>query len=196
MYKRKNEKARRGIIASFLAGLGALVRGTVWLLLTPVRGMYKGISYLINGRVPAFEDDLMAEAWWRVRRRWRRRNLFNAHLYFFFAVQVMVILSALFYPFVRYGGYEMFVAAWLLLLGFHWLRIRSRNAEDDEMQALFEREYARINHRPQRPVYEEIDEYYGDQQNLRTPRRLADDYENYQDFHDMEPVPAQRKRQQ
>jgi hypothetical protein len=156
-------------------------QAALWCIKTPLRwtGWLLRESWaLIFGRMPEFETAREREIWRRIRRRFRRRNLFITHLFAFALINGGLWVDWLnrFYQWQYYAtsGYFVLTLAWGFLLLFHYIRLRMGEAEDDALEAALEREYAR----GQPIYYEETETFYGD------------DYRHLRDDPDLNHAPA------
>jgi hypothetical protein len=173
--KRKNEEAislNSVTVGDTSQRIGWLVRGIgsliVGILKLPLRFLY----YLFNGRVPKFENTRQEEAFWRVKRRYRRKFFLNLHSTIFALTVLFAILAAAIRWFeVGYATASMTedllwfyfrndliagvlaLAAWFILVSVHAVIVRTAQNEDDELEQVMAREYERTEHEVAQPDY-------------------------------------------
>lgn len=137
-------------------GLRAIGRGTVWVLRRAVTilkwfarllwGFLKLpvrlLRYLWVGHVPEFDSKQQAEAFWRVKRYYRRRRLFYLHL-IIFAVSAVLITgyyvansSRLILPPLQ--NYLIGGGLWVALVWLHHRWLRMADAEDEAIAQVIE----------------------------------------------------------
>jgi hypothetical protein len=174
--KRKNEEAipLNSVTVSdtsqridwLLRGIGSLIVG---ILKLPLRLLY----YLFNGRVPKFENIRQEEAFWRVKRRYRRRRILTLHSTIFLVACLLAIISAVvrtnsfyhsspnlvedlnyFYRTDLLAGVIVF-GVWLFSLSIHAVIVSSAQNEDNELERVMEREYERIESEREPEQYDE-----------------------------------------
>jgi hypothetical protein len=169
--KRKNEES---IPLNSAAGvdtsqrIGWLLRGIWSLIVSVLKLPFRFLYYLFNGRVPKFENTREEEAFWRVKRRYRRKFFLNLHSTIFALTVLFAILAAAIRWFeVGYATATMTenllwsyfrndliagilaLAAWFILVSVHAVLIRTAQSEDDELERVMTREYERTEHEVQ-----------------------------------------------
>ena len=150
-----------------------LWQATIWSAKAPFRflgWLLHGLNILINGRMPEFETAREREIYRRIKRRFRRRNRLYTHLFAFVMGNGVIWIEWLSRPYYwrtssYLSPYAFITLAWVIILSFHYFRLRLADAEDDALEAALEREYER-EARSQPLYYEEIDEYYGEHDHL------------------------------
>ncbi len=118
---------------------------TKWTALAPfraVRGLY---NTFVRG-IPEPDDPFQAIRW-RIKRRFRRRQRFLTHLFAFLGVNFIAVADALMNSFKYQAytgrslmGYGVIMTFWLVLIVFHFMRMRLADAEDHAMQSALERQ--------------------------------------------------------
>jgi hypothetical protein len=127
---------------AFMAGLAWAVM--VWTALLPWR-MLRGLWQWWRGPEPYFENERERDIYRRIRRRFRRRNRFRLHTLIYLLFNGMIWLDWLTLPRFTYAPAWPFFAVligWGAVLLFHYLYVRSAEAEDNALDAALERERA------------------------------------------------------
>ncbi len=141
----------RGSTRALIFTGGLLWTTTVWTLRLPWR-MLRGLWRWWNGPHPYFESERERDIYYRIRRHFRRRRRHRLHVFAY--VLVNISLWAQFasrpYPLMFYPeralwsqpvwGHIVFTAAWSVILLFHYLHLRSAEAEDQAIEEALERE--------------------------------------------------------
>jgi hypothetical protein len=173
--KRKNEET---IPLNSVTGvdtsqrIGWLLQG-IWSLIVGILKLpFRLLYYVFNGRIPKFENTREEEAFWRVKRRYRRKFFLNLHSTIFALTVLFAILAAAIRWFeVGYATATMTenllwtyfrndlianvlaLAAWFILVSVHAVIVRTAQSEDDELEGVMAREYARTEHEAAQPNY-------------------------------------------
>jgi hypothetical protein len=163
--KRKNEET---ISLNSVAGVNTSQRigwllQAIWSVIAGILKLpFRLLYYVFNGRVPKFENTREEEAFWRVKRRYRRKFFLNLHSTIFALTVLFAILAAAIRWFeVGYATASMTenllwfyfrndliagvlaLAAWFILVSVHAVIVRTAQNEDDELEGVMAREYAR-----------------------------------------------------
>jgi hypothetical protein len=163
--KRKNEES---IPLNSVTGvdtsqrIGWLLQG-IWSLIVGILKLpFRLLYYVFNGRIPKFENIRQEEAFWRVKRRYRRKFFLNLHSTIFALTVLFAILAAAIRWFdVGYATATMTenllwtyfrndliagvlaLAAWFILVSVHAVIVRTAQSEDDELEGVMAQEYER-----------------------------------------------------
>ncbi len=144
-----------------------------WQALTwTVSGIWALLRYVLVGHVPEFETAQEEFAFWRIKRKYRRRRLLMVHAVAFAVglignVAVWLNISQVYarngldMPGIITQQHLLFALGWLMLLGLHAAWVRMGNAEDDDLQQTLETSRQKAKRR----VYEET---------YHVPERLVD----------------------
>jgi hypothetical protein len=123
-------------------------RPVLWLLTIPWRLIY----YIINGRIPTFENARQEEIFWRIKRQYRRKCFLMLH-------GIVYTLGIVFL--VAFAAHELYLqqftnllpewnavlqtgvvmSLWAIGILLHFLFVRLSNAEDVALGEALEREY-------------------------------------------------------
>lgn len=151
-------------------------RGTKWTAGLAWQGAklpFRFVSWLFGyGSLPTFENVYQREAWLRIKRHYRRHFWRNLHTLGFIGINGILGLQ-LFFQWLQVGraiGYTFFnntlfgtgtfVVLWTLILLAHFALVRSKDKEEEALNASLEqyRGYNPPEKRKQKE-YEEADEY-------------------------------------
>lgn len=157
----------RGVV--FTAALAWAI--TVWIVLLPWR-LLGGLWRWWRGPEPYFESERERDIYLRIRRRFRRRNRFRVHLLGFILFNAFLWSQLLTSLYSDPRPALVLLVTWTIVLLFHYLHLRSGEAEDDALTEALERERA----------------YTDTRDSARYLRLVDDDGEFYED------IPAKRKR--
>jgi hypothetical protein len=154
----------------------------VWMALTWVTsGIWSLVRYLVVGHVPEFKNSQEEFAFWRIKRRYRRRRFLMIHgvvtILALFGLGLRWMDMSRFYADIgrempAYIGQQQMIFGLLMivLFGMHMVWARLGNAEDDDIQQA-------LNESHQRTKTQVYEEHY------RTPQRLIDQTDHDDDYY-------------